>query len=507
VTFRINKDGRVSWVELTDAASDTEANLSAMDAVCSSSPFQALSGSDSVDVAAQFNSDLSPQFHFAYVRPSAADLESSKRLYSEAVSAQKEGNLEKAIQLMRQAHQLVPANVHIRDGLVDVYYKSSGSKPAQQAMSLLRQALLLDPLNQTIRQKLNALLAAAGKNAADFDTRLALARQYESACQYENALCEYGEAWLLKQDQSLVAEINTACRRRSNYADVRKWQDALKLADKADYHAELGRAYEGCDERQNAIAEYHAALKLEYANRLASSSLERLEHAEPIAAGDSAADAGAQLRDDFPYNKVGSCTVSVTTVKNRRVSVDYLKAACGARMTRWAENQTAFKFYVDDGKNVPGYRKEYRQIMIDAFATWVKASQNRLTYTVVDTPQDANVACYWVPECTKEMKKGELGVTKWTYMAHKKEPNLWMPQTAQVFIVTLAPNSRKSISDWAMKAICLHELGHMLGITGHSPYRGDVMYATLSPYDIPQGLSDHDIATIKRLYQGYTHLK
>ena len=504
VTFRINKDGRVSWVELTDAASDTAVNLAAMDAVGYSSPCPVPPSVNFIDVAADFSSDFSPQYRNAYTRPPAADLNSSTRLYTSALDAFKSGHLEKALHGMQQAYLLAPCDTRMRDDLVDMYIVCSKSKQSDQAMSLLHQALLLDPSNQNARQKLNALLAAAGKNPTDYDLRLALARNYEHNCQYEDALCEYGEAWLLKQDQSLIPEINLACRRRSKYADVCKWQEALKVADNSDYHVELAAAYEACDEPQKALAEYHAALTLDPSNRPATSGLDRLQN-PPAASNDANPGSDVQLRDDFPYSSCANCTVSVRTVKNRQASIDYLKAACGDRMTRWASNQTCFGLYVDDGRTVSGYRPGYKQLMIEAFATWVKASENRLAYKVVATPQEANVACYWVPRRMKDMNEHELGHTKWCFAYHKKEPNLLMPQSAQVVIITLAPNSNQSISYAAMRAICLHELGHTLGITGHSPYQGDVMYATLSPYDIPSTLSPRDIATIKRLYQGYSH--
>jgi len=504
VTFRINKDGRVSWVELTDAAADSGANLSVVDAVNYSSPFPA-PPSSFIDIAAEFNSDFHPQFRFAYTRPPAGDLSTSARLYLSTISDRKSGHLENALHSMQQAYRLLPSNTRVRDDLIDLYIEYSRTKHGDQEMCLLRQALLLNPSNQPLRQRLNGLLISAGKNPASYDVRLRQARDYEKVCQYEDALCEYGESWLLKQDQSIIPEINLACKRRSNYADVCRWKDALKVADNPDYHTELGHAYEACDEPENAIAEYRTALKLNSAHRLAMSGLERLQSAA-AAVPNNASGNNRELRDDFPYSKAANCTVSVTVVKNRKVSVDYLKAACGHHMTRWANNQTSFGLYVDDGQNTPGYCPGYRQLMINAFATWVKASENRLTYTVVNNPQEANIACYWVAGRTKDMKQGELGVTKWRALYHKNEPNLLMPQSAQVFILTLAPNSSKSISYTAMKAICLHELGHTLGITGHSPYPGDVMYATLSPYDIPNNLSDRDIATIKHLYQGYSHL-
>ncbi len=62
VAFRIVKDGRIGWVELTDAASDTAANFSALDAVSFSTPFQSPASQNFVDVEADFDSDFFPQY-------------------------------------------------------------------------------------------------------------------------------------------------------------------------------------------------------------------------------------------------------------------------------------------------------------------------------------------------------------------------------------------------------------------------------------------------------------
>jgi tetratricopeptide (TPR) repeat protein len=506
VTFRINKNGRVSWVELTDAASANEVNLSALNAVSCSSPFPPLNSSSFIDVAADFNSDFCPQYRLAYTQPPTTDLNTSTRLYSSAINDKKSGHLESALYKLQQAHQLTPCSISIRNELIDLYTQCSTSQP-DQAKNMLHQALLLDPSNNSVRSQLNTVLKASGIDPTNYDARLTMARDYEQAFQYDDAVCEYGEAWLLKKDLSLIPEINLACKHKAKYADVEKWKAALKIANDPGYHNALAQAYEACDQTQNAISEYQATLVLDPSNSVAINNLGKLQSAA-AAPKDSAFSTNIQIRDDFPYSSFGKCNILTAAVKNRQASIDYLKAACGDHITRWAINQTAFRLFVEDGKNVPGYHAEYRQMLIDAFATWVKASENRLSYRVVNKPQEANVVCYWVatiPPNLQNIGASELGVTHWAYLYHKSEANLWMPQYAQVYIGTLNPGTQEPLPSSVMKAVCLHELGHTLGITGHSPYEDDVMYSTLSPFDIPGGLTNHDVATIKRLYQGYSH--
>lgn len=56
----------------------------------------------------------------------------------------------------------------------------------------------------------------------------------------------------------------------------------------------------------------------------------------------------------------------------------------------------------------------------------------------------------------------------------------------------------------SIKAAARHELGHALGIWGHSPLETDVMY--FSQVRNPQRISSRDINTLKRVYQQPTRL-
>ena len=47
---------------------------------------------------------------------------------------------------------------------------------------------------------------------------------------------------------------------------------------------------------------------------------------------------------------------------------------------------------------------------------------------------------------------------------------------------------------------CLHEIGHALGMHGHSPNNHDVMFLAATPEPIAK-LSDRDKATIRKIYQ------
>ncbi len=509
VAFRIDKNGRAYWVELTDASPLRAVNQSAQDAIFYSSPFAPLpvSCGDHLDLSVDFNSDYQPISRPGYSRATDSDLHASLRLLTSAAACSKEGKFENAIESLKKAIDLTPFDARVSDMLADAYVQSSQSKPEEQATSLLHRALLLDHRNTAVRAKLNRLLSESGLDSQSSATRVTLAREYVKSSQYDDAICEYGEAWLLKNDLQLVPEINTTCKRRKKYSDVQKWQTALKTSDQEEVHLALAQALEAFGDSDKALKEYRIVLAMDGNNISAEQAVQRLEAkgAESVNEEDTAR-AETVLTDEFPYADYGTRSLNVKVMKDRKVAVDYLNDACPKMITRWATNRVPLRVYVENGGGISGYRPQFRQFMIDAFAAWVKASEGRLSFSVVNYPQQANIVCHWVDDQAKASMNGnEQGITRSQYFYHKNEPNVCMVQSADIFILTIYPRNQEELTDMAIKAVCLHELGHALGISGHSPFNGDMMYATLSPYDIPQHLTERDAATIKRLYQGYDH--
>lgn len=66
--------------------------------------------------------------------------------------------------------------------------------------------------------------------------------------------------------------------------------------------------------------------------------------------------------------------------------------------------------------------------------------------------------------------------------------------------ITLSPNQ----ADLALLSAARHELGHGLGIWGHSPDPTDVMY--FSQVRTPPEISQRDVNTLKRIYEQPTQL-
>ena len=71
-----------------------------------------------------------------------------------------------------------------------------------------------------------------------------------------------------------------------------------------------------------------------------------------------------------------------------------------------------------------------------------------------------------------------------------------------VKILTVSRTTGQPLKDDEIKEVCLHEIGHVLGLGGHSNNSADIMYFSVSARQLP-GLTWRDKATIARLYAPY----
>lgn len=72
---------------------------------------------------------------------------------------------------------------------------------------------------------------------------------------------------------------------------------------------------------------------------------------------------------------------------------------------------------------------------------------------------------------------------------------------ANISLRTYSPDGKPLSKEWVYHAM-LHEIGHSIGISGHSPYQGDVM-AQGAKYPVAH-LTQRDKNTARMLYQSYS---
>ena len=200
-------------------------------------------------------------------------------------------------------------------------------------------------------------------------------------------------------------------------------------------------------------------------------------------------------------------------VDSNPMDADYLQSiASEGRLQRWQSARLPIKIFISDGRDqtgapVHGFRQYYNEMLLDAFNTWVKASNNRLAYVLVDNAHVADIVCTWTDRKDFLKERGtkvEQGVAR---VASRSLPNSSEDSIEHVNVIILIMDSegRAVIADDVMKKACLHETGHALGFAGHSTNNKDVMFFSDSP-TVWDSLTKRDRTTMARLYQNYPEM-
>lgn len=170
---------------------------------------------------------------------------------------------------------------------------------------------------------------------------------------------------------------------------------------------------------------------------------------------------------------------------------------------RWDSAQFPLRIAIidDSGIEIPQY---YKDEIIKAFEQW-QASTKFITFATTESERNANIVVKIKPlpddVCTNKVCKYVVGYTTPNYRGetlHKMEIILYSKDPYGNFF-----------SDKELYNTILHEIGHALGIMGHSYSSEDLMYmatdstdAFYAPYRSSfQYLSAKDINTIKLLYK------
>lgn len=172
---------------------------------------------------------------------------------------------------------------------------------------------------------------------------------------------------------------------------------------------------------------------------------------------------------------------------------DYLAAVAGSNLLRWKADKP-ITVYVKDGTGVEGYRTEYEESLRQAFDEWTEATAGKIKFLFVTDPSTAQMSVLWTNDLHAPAMTAEAGIARTSFGGNGIE-------NAEISLLTLDPLKDGPLGKNRLFNTCLHEIGHALGLQGHSPYPEDIMSGTLI---VQQGLSPRDIRTINRLYSNAT---
>ena len=179
---------------------------------------------------------------------------------------------------------------------------------------------------------------------------------------------------------------------------------------------------------------------------------------------------------------------------------DYFNFVTSNMTIKWKQNKFPLTVYIPPGgqlKEISNYKPQFATQLRTAFQQWQKETNNQVSFRFVDHKPGADIDCRWVDDSSKLPNKAEGGD------AHIQADSLSGIRHAEITILTKPAGKRgtKPMLDSDVHNTALHEIGHSLGLDGHSPNPGDIMYFMEVPGDSVRGLSQRDLATMAHLYR------
>ncbi len=166
--------------------------------------------------------------------------------------------------------------------------------------------------------------------------------------------------------------------------------------------------------------------------------------------------------------------------------------------TPWRKRDMPLKVYVRSNYQLPTYHKQFLSLVCGAMDQWCQALDNRVSYQVIDSPGKANLIWDYTEHrelCTSDHEPGLDGATQLQIRASDNAPI----QGKIVILVKDSPAQTEFRTDKKISAHCLHEMGHALGMHGHSSNNTDVMFLASNLNPVTK-LSQRDKNTIRKLY-------
>lgn len=174
---------------------------------------------------------------------------------------------------------------------------------------------------------------------------------------------------------------------------------------------------------------------------------------------------------------------------------DYLAEMTREGTLRWPARRIPIKVCIQSGESVPHYKPQFEAILRQSFEDWSEASSGRVSFLFIKDPARADIVCSWLANPAELTNAAEAGE------AHVSTDGQGIVR-GTIKILTTPLSAELPLTDTRMQLNCLHEVGHVLGLAGHTMNPADVMFYSAPLTDQRRKLSSRDSNTITKLYSG-----
>lgn len=194
----------------------------------------------------------------------------------------------------------------------------------------------------------------------------------------------------------------------------------------------------------------------------------------------------------------GSADPGATKSPASSAEADYLAYSSPEGLVSWAPGQVVNVYIPSDeeAKDIPGYTPDLSKALKAAFQEWSAGANGLVNFKYVPRAQDADIECRWVADPSQVAALSEGGDAS---MILNSSHHLEHVKISLLTRTTMSADPVGTLN--TIRAVALHEVGHSLGITGHSPNSQDIMFASVTDTVNQRHLTQRDLNTLLRLYR------
>lgn len=195
--------------------------------------------------------------------------------------------------------------------------------------------------------------------------------------------------------------------------------------------------------------------------------------------------------------------IAINTINKFRINIkraygkNYISDAIpGGDVVRWNLSDLPITYFLQDDGATPS---NYINIVENSFQQWQRASNNLITFSRTNNKDKANIIISFIDRPQSDYKTN----LSQEYNVGLASPVIENNKLCQMKIELLKKNNLGGyFTPRAFSTVVLHEIGHSLGIWGHSINRNNIMFYSadrdMGTYQV--FISQEDINTLKLLY-------